>query len=48
MKRIKEKSKRIIKYWRITYQQASENDRLIVGLFFMVMLAYIWWAMLVF
>lgn len=48
MKRIKEKFKRTVKYWRITYLQASGNDRLSVGMLVMVMLAYAWWVILVF
>jgi hypothetical protein len=48
MKRIKEKSRRIVKYWRIRYQQASGRERLSVGMFVMMLLTYVWWAMLVF
>jgi hypothetical protein len=48
MKRVKEKSRRIVKYWRIRYQQASEKERMFVGLYVLAMLAYAWWAMLVF
>lgn len=48
MKQIKEKFKRTVKYWRITYQQASGNDRLSIGMFALMMLVYVWWAMQVF
>ena len=48
MNRIKEKSRRIVKYWRVRYRQASENERLWLGVFVLAMLAYAWWAMLVF
>jgi hypothetical protein len=48
MKWNKEKLKRLIKYWRVTYQQASGTDRLFMGMFVLMMLAYVWWAMLVF
>jgi hypothetical protein len=48
MKQIKEKFKRTVKYWRITYQQANGRDRLSMGMFALLMLAYAWWAMLAF
>jgi hypothetical protein len=48
MKWKKEKFKRIVKYWRVKYQQASGNERLFAGMFVLMMLAYAWWAMLVF
>jgi hypothetical protein len=48
MKRVKEKSRRIVKYWRIRYQQASGNERMFVGLYVLAMLAYAWWTILVF
>jgi hypothetical protein len=48
MKRIKEKSQRLVKYWRVRYQQASGKERLSLGMFVMMMLAYTWWAMLAF
>ncbi len=46
MKRIKEKLKRTVKYWRITYQQASERDRVLVAAFTLTVLTYLWWALL--
>ncbi len=46
MKSIKEKVKRTVKYWRISYEQASERDRLLVGVFTLIVLAYVWWAIL--
>jgi hypothetical protein len=48
MKRIEEKLKRKVKYWRISYQQASGQDRLSIGLFALMMLAYAWWVILTF
>jgi hypothetical protein len=47
MKQKKDKFRRVVKYWRVRYIQASSQDRLSVALFVVVMLAYIWWAMLV-
>ena len=38
MKQIEEKLKRTVKYWRISYQQASGRDRLYVGLFSLLVL----------
>jgi len=46
MKRIKDKYKRIVKYWRVSYTQASQRDRLCLGVFTLMMLTYMWWAML--
>ena len=48
MKQIEEKLKRKVKYWRITYQQANGQERLYLGLFALMMLAYIWWVALTF
>ena len=48
MKQIEEKFKRKMKYWRVSYQQASGRDRLSMGLFSLLMLAYTWWVFLVF
>jgi hypothetical protein len=47
MKRIEEKLKRKVKYWRVSYLQASGRDRLSLGMFTMVMLIYTWWVILV-
>ena len=47
IKRPKDKFKRIVKYWRVSYQQASGRERLSVGMFALVMLTYVWWAFLV-
>lgn len=47
MKQIQEKSRRIVKYWRVRYRQASGKERMFVGLYVLSMLAYVWWAMLV-
>jgi hypothetical protein len=46
MKRIKDKYKRIVKYCRISYKQASEQDRLLLGVLAFMILTYVWWAML--
>ncbi len=46
MRRLKEKVKRTVKYWRISYKQASERDRLLVGVFALMVLTYVWWALL--
>jgi hypothetical protein len=47
MKRIKEKLNRTLKYWRVSYRQASGKDRLFIGMCALVMLVYAWWVMLV-
>ena len=46
MKQKKDKFRRVVKYWRVKYMQASSQDRLSVALFVVVMLMYAWWAML--
>ncbi len=46
MRRIKEKVKRTVKYWRISYEQVSARDRLLVGVFTLMVLTYVWWAIL--
>jgi hypothetical protein len=48
MKQIKQKYARILKYWRISYKQSSGRDRLILGVFTLLMLTYVWWAILAF
>jgi hypothetical protein len=48
MKRLREKSRRLVKYWLVTYKQASGRERLYAGMFFMLLLTYVWWAMIVF
>jgi hypothetical protein len=47
MKRIEEKLKRKVKYWRISYLQASGRERLSMGMFTMLMLIYMWWVILI-
>lgn len=47
MKQIEEKFKRKVKYWRITYKQANGQDRLSMGMFVLLMLVYVWWAILI-
>ncbi|HEX2998252.1 MAG TPA: hypothetical protein VHP14_25735 [Anaerolineales bacterium] len=46
MKQIKEKYRRVTKYWRVVYKQSSERQRLLLGAFAFMMLTYFWWAML--
>jgi len=48
MKRTKEKFKRIVKYWRVTYSQASGQDRLVLGMLALMVLVYTWWSTVVF
>lgn len=36
-----------MKYWRVSYQQASEKERLSLWMFALVLLVYAWWAMIV-
>jgi hypothetical protein len=47
MKRIEEKLKRKVKYWRMSYYQASGRERLLLGLYSMLILMYAWWYILV-
>jgi hypothetical protein len=47
MKQTKEKFRRIVKYWRVSYEQADKQDRLSLGMFALMMLIYAWWAILV-
>jgi hypothetical protein len=46
MKPKKEKFKRVVKYWRVRYMQASKEERLSAAMFAVVVLTYVWWAML--
>ena len=47
MKRIEEKLRRKVKYWRISFMQASIRDRLHLGLFSILILVYAWWVFIV-
>jgi hypothetical protein len=47
MKQIEEKLKRKMKYWRISYKQASGRERLYIGLYSLLILVYAWWVFLV-
>ena len=47
MKRTKEKFKRIMKYWRVSYMQANAQDRLSIAMLALLMLVYAWWTILV-
>ncbi len=44
MKQKKNKFRRVVKYWRVRYMQASTQDRQSVALFVAVMVTLIWWA----
>lgn len=46
-KNIEEKLKRKVKYWRISYKQASGRDRLYLGLYGLLILIYVWWVFIV-
>jgi len=48
MKQLKEKFKRKVKYWRVSYMQTSGRDRLNLYMFALMMLAYAWWVLLSF
>ena len=48
MKQKKDKFRRVVKYWRVRYMQASNQERASLALFIVVMLTYFWWAILVF
>lgn len=45
MKQKKDKFRRVVKYWRVRYVQASKQDRMALALFIVMMLTYLWWAM---
>lgn len=47
MKRIEEKLKRKVKYWRISFLQASGRDRVSLGMFMTLILVYMWWVSLI-
>jgi hypothetical protein len=47
MKRIKEKFRRTVKYLRVSYKQASLNDRMLMGMGALVMVVYTWWVVIV-
>lgn len=47
MKKIREKFKRTVKYVRVSYKQASLNERMLMGMGALVMLVYAWWVVLV-
>jgi hypothetical protein len=47
MKRIKEKFRRMVKYLRVSYQQASLDQRMLMGMGALVMVVYAWWVVLV-
>ena len=45
MKPQKEKIRRVVKYWRVRYLQASQEERLLAAMYVVMMLTYIWWAL---
>jgi type II secretory pathway component PulM len=47
MKRIKEKFRRTVKYLRVSYKQASLDERMLMGMGALVMLVYAWWVVVV-
>ena len=47
MKQKKDKFRRVMKYWRVRYMQASNQERVSLAMFMVVMLTYLWWAILV-
>jgi len=47
MKPIKEIFRRKMKYWRVSYMQASGRDRLSIGMFALLMATYVWWVIVV-
>ena len=47
-KRINEKFKRTMKYWRVRYQQSTERERMHLYLFAFLVLSYTWWMLMVF
>jgi hypothetical protein len=47
MKQFEEKFKRKVKYLRVSYKQASGRERLLLGLYSLLILIYAWWYMLV-
>jgi hypothetical protein len=47
MRRINEKFKRVVKYWRVSYKQASRADRLVMGMCTLTVLVYAWWVFVV-
>ena len=48
MKRIEEKFKRKMKYWRVSYMQASGRDRMLLGLYSLMILIFAWWLLLLY
>lgn len=46
MKQIEEKLKRTVKYWRVSYRQATDRDRLSMAMFTLIILIYAWWVYL--
>ena len=46
-KRIYEKFKRTMKYWRVRYQQTNERERLNLHLLVFLVFSYAWWVLIV-
>jgi len=47
-KRIHEKLKRMMKYWRVRYRQTNERERLNLCLLVFLVFSYAWWVLIVF
>ena len=47
MKRIEEKFRRKVKYWRISLMQASGRDHMSLGMFMVLILVYMWWVSII-
>jgi hypothetical protein len=47
VKRINDKVKRTVKYWRVRYQQANDRERLNLYLITFTLLTYVWWMITV-
>ena len=47
-KPIHEKLKRMMKYWRVRYQQTNERERLTLYLLVFLVFSYAWWVLIVF
>ena len=47
-KRIHEKFKRIMKYWRVRYHQSNERERLNLYLLVFLVFSYVWWVLIVY
>ena len=46
-KKLNDKFKRSIKYWRVRYQQSTQRERLNLTLVAFLALTYVWWMLMV-